>query len=127
MDRTGPHSHGASSAPVSALPFGFAAWPVDTAAPVFDYAPLCPPHFGCVGHADPSMLRSHHTHWERFGPSGIVATIDGNGPALVSLADLATDRPYTPEHALLVAQEISEASRFAQRYALLCAFRTGAH
>lgn len=124
-DRTGQR-HNSNSAPAS-LPFGFAAWPVGTAAPVFDYAPLCPPHFGCVGHADNSALKSHHTHWERFGPSGIVATLDGHGPALVSLADLATDRSYTPEHALLVAHEISEASRFAQQYTLLSALCASAH
>lgn len=114
----------ASAAPFYVSPFSLSAWPPDTSTPVFDYAPNCPRAFGCAGHVDDSALNSHHTHWERFGPSGIVAVIEDGAPAAVSLAELPIEHTYTPEHALLVAHEIAETARYAQQYGLLAALGT---
>lgn len=69
----------------------------------------------CIGHVDTSATRSHHTHWERFGPDGVVVTQDEGQPALVSTADVVTDRPRTAEQALLLAFQIQQAALFAMR------------
>lgn len=104
----------ASPAPFYVSPFSLSAWPPDTSTPVFDYTPFCPPGFGCAGHVDDSALTSHHTHWERFGPSGVVVTQDDDGPALVSPGDVR-EGPLTAEHALLLCREIEMAAMFAMR------------
>lgn len=102
----------ASVAPFYVSPFSLSAWPPDTSTPVFDYTPHCPPYLSCAGHIDDSALTSHHTHWERFGPSGVVVTQDDDGPALVSPGDYR-EGPLTAEHALLLAREIEMAAKFA--------------
>lgn len=101
-------------------PFGFTPWPVNTES-AFPLYPLCPPHFGCAGHADTTALKTHDTHWERFGPSGVVVTVTNGRPAVVSTENAPTI--WTPDHALLYAAEISGAAHFAQQYALVSAIR----
>ena len=88
----------------------YTSWP-PTVGRVF------PPVIGdpdwCVGHVDDTMTRSHHTHWERFGPDSVVVIQDEGRPAMVSTADVDTERPRTPEHALLLAAQIKQAALFA--------------
>lgn len=96
-------------------PFAFSIWPVDASQPVFPRYPECPPLFGCAGHVDPSELDTHDTHWERFGPSGVVVTLTGAKPPMVSTEGVRTI--WAPEHALLYAAEITHAAQFAQQYA----------
>jgi len=69
----------------------------------------------CVGHVDDSVTHSHHTHWERFGPDGVVVTQDDGHPARVSLADVDLDAERTPELAALLAFQIAQAELFAAR------------
>lgn len=88
-------------------------WPANT-GPAFPNYPECPPGFGCLGHADPSALNIHDTHWERFGPSGVVATTTDGRPAVVSTEGAPS--VWTPEHALLYAREIELAAQFALRW-----------
>lgn len=101
--------------PSFALPFGFSPWPPDTSRPEFPRYPQCPPLLGCVGHADPESLDTHFTHWERFGPSGVVVEVRDGRPVEVRTENAPT--LWTPAHALLYAAELTSAARFAQQYA----------
>ena len=114
---------GTSMAAHLTVPLSMAIWPPNPATPVFDWTPTCPPHFGCIGHVDPSALNNHHTHWERFGPSGVVVTLEGTAPPALCLDNLPTSRPYTPEHALLLVEEIRGAANFALWYRQLTALQ----